>query len=149
MTARSVRSLGLGSIMGCVVVVSVLCMASPSLANGCTVNGTFLFSTTGGTGRLILAADGRAAMILSPPSTCIDSPCGEFLRGTHETRVIGDGACILGLDFRPQPGEIGGGRTITMSAAVAFQGLVLMFLNSSDPALGAGLAIRADMLTGQ
>jgi hypothetical protein len=145
MTTKSVRSSGLGLIMGTVAVVSVLC-ASPALAKSCTVTGNFMFSLTGGPGGLVLSADGRAAMIL--PHTCID-PCATFLNGTYETRVFGDdGPCTFALDFRPQPGEIGG-RTITMSGVVAFQGLVLMFETSSEPGLGAGLAIRTDMLTGQ
>jgi hypothetical protein len=147
MTTRVVRSSGLGSIVGIVAVVSVLCIASPALAKSCTVTGNFMFTTTGGAGRLVLSADGRAAMILSG-HTCID-PCATFLSGTYETGVFGDdGSCFFALDFRPQPGEIGG-RTITMSGDVAFQGLVLMFRNSNEPDLGAGLAIRTDMLTGQ
>ena len=146
MTTRGVRSSGLGLIMGTVAVVSVLC-ASPALAKSCTVTGNFIFSLTGGPGRLVLSADGRALMILSGHHPCID-PCGTFLSGTYETGAFGDGSCFFGLDFRPQPGEIGG-RTITMSGVVAFQGLVLMFQGSSEPGLGAGLAIRTDMLTGQ
>ena len=133
--------------MGIVAVVSVLCIASPALASSCTVTGTFIFTMTGGAGRLVLSADGRADMILSG-HTCID-PCGTFLSGTYEASVVGDnGPCFFFLDFRPRPGEIGG-RTITMSGVVAFRGLVLMFETSSEPGLGAGLAIRTDMLTGQ
>lgn len=147
MTTR-IRSFGRGLIMGAVAVVSVLCIASAALANSCTVNGTFMLTTTDSSGRLFLRDDGHAGMILPGRSACIDL-CGDFVTGTYETRVTSEGVCLLDLDFRPQPGEFSGGRPITMSAAVAFQGVVLMFLGSNYPGLGAGLAIRLDLLTGQ
>lgn len=148
MTTRVVRSSGLGLCIGSVAVVFALCIASPAVANSCTVTGNFIFTTTGGGGGLVLSADGRAGISLTPPIKCFDL-CTEFLSGTYETRAFGDdGLCAFTLDFRPQPGEIGG-RTITMSGVVAFRGLVLMFQSSSEPGLGTGLAIRTDMLTGQ
>ncbi|HMH48947.1 MAG TPA: hypothetical protein VK548_01845 [Candidatus Acidoferrum sp.] len=133
----------LGVVIGTLVLILLLGVASPVLA-GCSVAGNFTFTSTGGFGLLSLAADGKVIMGFVPGHdicpTCLFA--GRSVDGTYRTLAT-DGGCMFTMDVS------GGGRKDTIAGAVAFEGRVLLFIASTSPDYGNGLALRNDVLTGQ
>ena len=133
------------SIVG-VALIGFLIVASPALADSCSITGTFGFTLAGGTGLLFLSADGAVEMDLLPGHNICDVclTAGRTLRGTYRT-IATDQGCYFTMELsNPNPPPI-----VSIVGVPAFEGRQLLFLGSTAPDFASGLALRIDALTGR
>jgi hypothetical protein len=146
MTVRRVSRFS--ATIGGVAFILVLSFASPALADGCSAVGKFTFTLAGGFGFLSLSADGTVEMNLLPGHGICEvcGPAGRTLNGTYQTIVIGQQGCYFQIELSNPPPSA---RTDTIVGVVAFEGRQLLFLSSTSPDFGIGVAVRNDALTGR
>lgn len=139
------RKSSIRAIIGTVTLLFLMCVPAPVYA-ACTAAGKYAFTIGAGSGRLVLSDDGRASMFLvdhlAPCDVC--TLPSRTLTGTYQIGDIGSGECGIILDLA----EVGGKR-VSMSGVVAFQGLAILFQIASVSSFGPGLALRSDTLRGQ
>lgn len=145
MTTRGSRSSRCALVMSAVAILFLLCAPSAARANGCSVVGTFVFTSAGGRGTVVLSDAGKAEITFIPGHSVSDLGLLPAIGydGTYETLTLA-GACVLMIDLprrSPARNQVVG--------LVAFEGRVLMFTGATMPELGQGLALRADTLSGQ
>jgi hypothetical protein len=133
--------------LGAVALIVALSVASPVLAGDCSAVGIFTVTLAGGTGSLVLSADGTVEMdlVLGHNICQVCTIASRTLHGTYQT-VATDQGCRFGITLSTPPPIA---HTDLMGGVVAAEGRVLLFLRSTSPDFESGLALRNDALTGR
>src|ERR1700741_3024855 len=123
--------------IGTVALISALHVAPPATADSCSATGKFTFTLAGGTGLLLLAADGTVEMdFLLGHNICdVCLTAGFTLRGTYSTTATDQG-CYFSIELSTPPPAA---HSDTMGGVVAFEGRQLLFLRSTSPNCGIGV----------
>jgi hypothetical protein len=141
-----IRRASRGVITGLAFIAAVS-LASPVLAGDCLAAGTFTFTLAGGTGLLVLSADGTVQMdmVLGHNICQVCTIAGRTLQGTYQSLATDQG-CHFGITLSTPPPT---GHVDLLGGVVAAEGRVLLFLRSTSPDFASGLALRTDALTGR
>jgi hypothetical protein len=141
------RASRLSVVIGGMTLILALGVASSASADNCSAVGNFTFTLAGGSGFLRLSADGTVEMDYVPGHGLCDVclTAGRAFNGTYRTFATDQG-CYFEIKLSTPPPSA---HTDTIGGVVAFEGRQLLFMASTSPDFGIGIAVRNDALTGR